>query len=159
MKRIILMLVLLFSYSAAFAQTESFREFSGKYSGRDGYTMIEMSGEMFKAMGNNLSVQQVGENGEAADLSRVVSQMKNMVIIVSEDRSETFGQDVTEMVNSGKYKLLATINEGTQTSRFYSISKGGKTVEFLMTVFGGDDNVIMSITGDNLDVSQITRMK
>jgi len=152
MKRIILALALLLMPLALSAQTKSFREFSGKYSGRDGYTIIEMSGEMFKAIGNNVTVK-----SDDTDMSSLVKQIKNMVIIISDNSSPKFREDVKDMIKSGGYTSMAAISEVEQTSKFYVIQKNGKTSEFLMTVLGEGDNVIMSITGDNLDVSQITQ--
>lgn len=152
MKKIILTLALLMMPLALSAQTKSFRELSGKYSGRDGYTVIEMSGEMFKAIGNNVTVK-----SDDTDMSSLVKQIKNMIIMISENPSSGFAEDVQNMIKSGGYTSMAVISEGEQTSRFYVIQKNGKTSEFLMTVLGDGDNVIMSITGDNLDVSQITQ--
>ncbi len=152
MKRIIIAITLLMVPLALSAQTKSFREFSGKYSGRDGYTMIEMSGEMFKTIGGNVTVK-----SDDTDISSLLKQIKNMVIIISENPSSGFAEDVQSMIKSGGYTSMAVISEGEQTSKFYVIQKNGKTSEFLMTVLGAGDNVIMSITGENLDVSQITQ--
>lgn len=152
-KKIILIITLLFVSLGLPAQTKSFRDFYDKYSGRDGYTTIQMSGEMFKAIGSNVKI-----NTDAMDVSSMINQIKNMMIIITDRCDEQFAKDVQKMVRSGNYVAMTTVKDGSQTSQFFTVKKDGKTTEFLMTVLGEGDNVIMSIVGENLDVSQISKL-
>lgn len=153
-KKIIILSVLLILPVVLSAQTKGFREFYDKYAGKKGYTAIEMSGAMFGLMGDKINVK-----GDDKEVSNLMNQISNLVIIVSEDSDPDFVADVDNMVKNGDYVVMTTIRDGEQTIQFLTSNKKGKTAEFLMTVIGGDgDNVVMNIVGEDLDVSQVTRL-
>lgn len=133
------------------AQSRSFRELYGKYSGRDGYTTIEISGEMMNAIGSNVTV-----SGSKKNVSSLMSKMKNMMIVITSEGTASFAEDVENMIKTGGYTSMTDVNDGRQSSRFYVVRKNDKITEFLMTVMGEGDNVLICIVGDNLDIAQVT---
>lgn len=134
------------------AQTKSFRAFYEKYSVLEGYTTIDISGAMLNAIGAG-----EGSDSDTGDIGPLMDNIKGMMIVITESATPEFAEDVRRVVHDGKYVPMTTVNDGSRTSQFYSVQKNGKISEFLMTVLGEGDNVVMSISGSGLDVSQVTQ--
>lgn len=153
MKKIAFIIALLLLASGALrAQTKEFMRFYEKYSGLNGYTTIEISGAMLKAMGGNVTVSSDADGG-----AELMNRMDRMLLVITDTADEGFESDIRRMIEDGGYVRMTAVNDAGVMSRFYFIQTNGRRSEFLMTVTGGGDNVIMSITGDDLDVSQMTR--
>lgn len=136
---------------AAHGQSPSFYHFYDKYAGVDGYTTVEMSGAMFNSM--NSSSKKGGN-----DSSDMLKSIKNMIIVVSENPSAEFRNDIRKLTRSGDYEAMTVIRDGSDVVEFYVVQKDGKPGEFLMVVMESRDCVVMSITGDNLNISGISQM-
>lgn len=150
-KAIFIFLTILLLPATLSAQSRSFRALYDKYAGRDGYVTVEMSGSMFNVM-NGL----VKDNDE--DAADFMSKIDNLILIVADTDDPTFGRDVEAMIGNG-YVSMTTIRDGEDTVQLYMIpQEGGKASEFMMTVISDDEYVVMSITGDGLDIDEVSRI-
>lgn len=147
MKKYILLFLLLSISLGAGAQSRSFRALSDKYSGKDGFTVVEMSGDMLKAINSS------GKKSSSGNIP--LNNISNMVIIVSEKNTSAFFDDVNAMLAKGGYSELSAVNSGGSSVSFYAMKSGGEITEILMLVCDGNDNVIMSVTGKGLSIDQI----
>lgn len=136
---IAILLLPLFSY----AQSPRFTELYDKYTGRDGFTTIDMSGEMFRAVtsGNTRSV-------EEGDVERII-------IIVAETDHDAFRRDVEQMFAAGEYERVSTVRNGGQKVEFYLMKGDGNYCEFLMNIAGPTEHVIMLVTGKGLTINSV----
>lgn len=135
----------------AAAQSPGFSDFYQKYAGLSGYTTVEMSGAMFNAINASSSDSSKGE-------SALSDQIDNMVIIVSEEYSAEFLKDVRDMLEKGKYTRFTSVRDGSNLVEFYVLQKNNKAHEFLMFVDDGSSSVVMTITGEDLNVQKISQM-
>lgn len=158
MKKIILLLLAAMLPLGAGAQKMSFREFAEKYSGRAGYTRIEVTQAMLNLMGAGQKDDK--QEGMLAGIKGVT----RICIITADKASDTFVGDMMGVVAEGSgYRLLTTITEGKQAALFYYKEIADKEKqddpprisEFIMILHGDGDNLIMSIHGD-FSIKQIS---
>jgi hypothetical protein len=111
--------------------TTPFEMLQKKYSDRDGYTVIEISGSLL-GLGDN----------EAEGV-------KDIRIITAEEQSDTFTRDMKSMVTPD-HKVLTSVSAKDQTTLFYFIKarNSDRIRELVMILYGEDDNMIMVIRGD-----------
>lgn len=133
------LLLPLFSY----AQSPGFMILYDKYTGRDGFTTIDMSGEMFRAVtsGNTRTI----EDGE----------VERIIIIVAETDQDAFRSDVEQMFAAGEYDRVSTVRNGGQKVEFYLMKGDGNYREFLMNITGSTEHVIMLVTGNGLTINSV----
>lgn len=150
------MVVLSLAPLFAWAQTAKFYDFYDKYAGRDGYTTVEISGAMLKVM-NASSDDNKTVKKDAGDKS-AMDNIKNLIIIISEDRNAGFMGDVRKLTRGNEYTPLTVIRDGGDTVELLVRQKGDAAVELLMIVTDMESTVVMSITGDNLNIDKISQM-
>lgn len=159
MRKILLLFAALLPILAC-GQQRGFTAFYNQYSGREGFTTVEITGDMIRMMGN-----MIVEKGSDADLSRMLNGIKSIKIVVSEHFNEVFIADMNKIVVNSPYKLMTSIVQGAQTTKFYFIElvgakkQSGETLasEFLMLSQGGEDNVLINIVGE-LDIKKISKL-
>ncbi len=150
-KVIVISFMMLLLPAWASAQSGSFRDLYNKYAGAEGYVTVEMSGSMFNVI--NGAAEE--NNGTRAEF---MNKIDNLVIIVADAPDPVFGRDVEAMVGLGGYKPMTTIRDGGDKVDFYMIRHGDTTSEFMMTVAGESEFVVMSITGKGLTVDEISQI-
>ena len=154
MKRIIITIIIALSAPLLLnGQTASFKKFYTNYSGRDGYTSIEMSGEMFKSM--NIKVEK-GDNTQA----NFLKQIDKLSIVVTNEQADNqlFRNDIKKMIANGQYKVMTNINDSGNELRIYVCSTNGKNSEFVVTALSEDESFVISIVGNDLNMQQIQQM-
>ena len=109
-----------------------------------------MSGAMFKAMNASSKKESSG--------SSALSDIKNMVIVISERPGKAFKDDIKKLTRSGEYQSMSVIRDGKDVVEFYVVTQNDKVKEFLMIVMDSSDCVVMAITGDDLSVKGISQI-
>ncbi len=141
MKKLILAVMILIPMGLA-AQSKSFNDLYTKYEGVEGFTCMNLSGDMLKS-----SMEMGGE--EAAESLKDIS---SMTMIVTENASEEFCKEVKDMLAEGEYKSLLSLDSDGDKVEFY-LAKGdaekedGEEKEMLLIVSSDGDYVIISMTG------------
>ncbi len=143
MKRIIIIQFALSLTLISFAQSDPVSDFFNKYAGTEGYTTVNVTGDLFKMLSGVES-----ENGEIEELSAMLKEVK---ILTLEDKSKgpdlDFYKNVYLKLDRSLYKELLTVQESNQHVNMLAKEENGIITEFILVV-GGDDNVLISIKGN-----------
>ncbi|MBQ9201215.1 MAG: DUF4252 domain-containing protein [Bacteroidales bacterium] len=131
------------------AQQKSFMHLFEHYSGKDGFTTVDITQGMLRMM---LSFAEDDE-----ELSGMIGNISGIRIVVCHLYDEDFVEDMNKMIDRAPYQLISTINESGQQTKFFNIEKNKKTTEFLMVSYGRSENLVVNITG-NIDVNKISRL-
>lgn len=128
-----------------------------KYSGKDGFTTVNISGKLL-----GMAAQFDQNDKESKDL---LSSLSGIRILSVDDESLNKSLNFYDELNKdhffdkikGEYELLMDIKEKDQVVKFYVKENKEKRIARLLMVVGGDDNAIISITG-NLDMNEIAKI-
>ncbi len=152
MKRfLILTLSILALPMLAGAQSKAIKDLAAKYSDRDGFTTVSLTGEMAKMLsGSNKGMDMLGQ----MDISNVMSDISSIIMITAENPTAEFREDVRKAVAEGNYSTIMSVSDGGQSIKFLlskdqTTGKGGsKENEFVMVILGGGDSgLLISIVG------------
>lgn len=151
MKKTIIIILLLFSPYLLVAQQAAFDSLFQKYSGKKGYTTMEMTGELIQmAFGKS-----AGDDGEFTGIERIW-------IVMSNEASEEFTSDVKKLTSQNNLKSITSISRDKEEVKMFQVNttsqKGGTTKsEFIMTVTGDSTNIAIRITG-SFDINKIPQL-
>jgi hypothetical protein len=115
-----------------------------KYSGHEGYTSIFISEYMFTLFSNI--------NEADKEFQEVVKGLSGIKILATENPAVGI-----ENLPTKDYKELMVIREKDQNLTFLIKDVKGKIVELLLIV-GGDDNVLISIQGNDINLKNISNL-
>lgn len=155
MKNIILVAILLISSLAMAQQTHSNRLFD-KYSGQEGYTSIYITHYMFELFAK---IANEAEEKEFQDITTNLTSIKILTIdsALNAQNDHTFDEEISSQLPKDIYKELMVIKDGKQTVKFLINEKNDKISEFLMTVYGEGDPVLIFLEGD-IDLKQVSKL-
>ena len=130
----------------SYGQTDGFMKLYEKYSGREGYTTVEMAGEMFRAI-NDADGTDSGAPG--------LNNVNRMIIIVAETGNKAFAEEVKAVLQSGEYATVSAVHDGSQSVEFFTSGRRrGHTTEVVMNVYDGTEHIVMLLDGYDLNISQ-----
>lgn len=147
MKRLILLAALLIPTLLS-AQNAAVEKLFQKYQGKEGVTTVMIGPELFQVI-KSMEIKDI----EAHDLP--MDKLKSVKILTIEDEDQwqgvNFYNEIEKDLDMSDYAEVMTVNDGGETVRMWMKNEGKQIREFLLIV-GGDDNVLIYITGDfNLD--------
>jgi hypothetical protein len=132
-----------------------------KYAGKDGFTSINVSPEMFNMM-SGFSMNDSSQKAIAAQ--NAIKQIKSLKMLVYEPKDSTKALDfyrvIQRMVPTTGFKDLMSINsEGSNLKFLARQDPNGKIRELLMIVKGNHETMIMSLTGliDMKTIAEISK--
>jgi hypothetical protein len=150
MKIFKILLISLISFSA-FGQKSPVDAIFDKYSEIEGFTTVYISKSMFSLFANSES-----KNSQDA-FARIISGLESIRILSVEDSilntKINLYKELSKELPMEKYEPLMVIKEKNQDTRMLIRKSNGIILEFLM-IGGGEDNFLISITG-NLDLESI----
>ena len=115
-----------------------------KYSERDGFTVVSISGKMF----NMFSEMEGSKN----DGEKVISNLKSIRILSVEDSTLNvninFYKELEKKLEFSAYEELMVVKEGRNTTKFLTIQKGDIIKELLVITGGPSGNSLISIRGE-----------
>ncbi len=133
------------------AQTNPIDAMFDKYSERDGFTVVSISGRMLSMFSDS--------DTDAAD--NVLSKLKSVRILSVEDsllnKDLNFYSELTRKLDISFYEELMLIKEGPNITRFLIQQKGKVITELLVITGGPAGNSLISIRGE-LDLKNITNL-
>ncbi len=132
-----------------------------KYAGKDGFTSINVSPELFNMMsGFNMH----DSSRKAIAAQNAIKQIKSLKMLVYEPKDSikalNFYHVIQRMVPTTGFKDLMSIKSDGSNLKFLARQdKNGKIKELLMIVNGSHETMIMSITGliDMKTISEISK--
>lgn len=143
----------------SFSQTSSIDKLYEKYAGKDNFTSINISAEMFKLAAG---LSQNLENEDAKELNDLVNQINGMKILIFQDSPGqtkiNFMDELNKSVNFKDFAELMSVQEKNGVVRFLTKKgDGGKISEMLMIAEDGSEVVVMSFTG-SIELETIGKM-
>lgn len=135
------------------AQESPLNEFFDTYSGKEGYTSITISNFMFQLFSKVAS-----ENDK--EFSEVTSKLESIKLLTIDSVENTkvkFYEELVKHLPGELYKELMVIKDGNETVRFLIRESKDKISEFVMTVDGAGEAVVIFLEGD-IDLNQISKL-
>lgn len=122
-----------------------------KYSGKDGFTTVNIGPEMFQLLAS-CNIDFEGDTTlEYQEVQKALEQLNGLRILTCEDAGSDlclrFKKDINKNM-PGDYQTLMTVKDGDSDIQFLANQKkDGSVTEFLMLVIDSEDVVLMSFTG------------
>ncbi|MBU2650081.1 MAG: DUF4252 domain-containing protein [Bacteroidetes bacterium] len=160
MKRILIFLTIaLFATPViTWAQSSPTDAMFKEYSGKEGYTTVHISKELFSMM-SQMNVET--DDPEAKEMIDAMSKL-DFIRILMADKSDVkdfdkFKARIQDFDLDG-YKELMLVKEGSETVRFMVKEKGDKTFgEMLMLIDSNEETGFISIVG-SIDINTISKL-
>ena len=135
------------------AQTNPIDAMFEKYSEREGFTVVSISGRMLSMFADPDSETDAADN--------LLSSLKSVKILTVEDsllnKNLNFYSELTRKLDISAYEELMLIKEGPDITRFLIQQKGKVITELLVITGGPGGNSLISIRGE-LDLKNITNL-
>ena len=151
MKKLILITAVFCLASVLNGQTNPVEEMFDKYSEKEGFTSVYISGRMFNLFSDKSSEAE----------SNVMRRLKGIRILTVEDPllngSINFYTELSRKLDKSAYEELMVVKEKNEVTRFLIRQKGDIITELLVVSGGTEGNVLISITGD-LDLKAISEL-
>ncbi len=134
------------------AQTNAVDEFFDKYSEKDGFTLVTISGKLL-GLFSGKEVQ--------SEKSELISKLSSIRILSSNDSlmnlNLNFYKELTGRLNMSVYEELMAVKEGKDETRFLVRQKGDRISELLVISGGPGSNTLISIRGD-IDLKSLAQL-
>jgi len=142
MKKLLLFTILTITFPFVYGQ-RSIDMLFDKYSGKDGFTTVTISGNLLK-------LARCFDSDDDHDSSSMPAGITGIRILSQEDKSikvENFYDMVIKDLDLNRYEEFMRVKESDQDLRILVRPDGNKFKEFLL-IAGGDDNALIQIKGD-----------
>jgi len=144
MKRIYLIILTVALPAFLGAQNSAVDKLFNKYKGKDGITTVQISPELFQVV-KAMEIEDI-ENHEIP-----FDKIGSVKILTIEDEDKwqnvNFYDEIANDLDVSNFAEVLTVNDGDESVRMWMKADKSKVSEFLLIV-GGDDNVLIYITGD-----------
>ncbi len=150
MKNTTLALLLIMLSGMLHAQNTPVDKLFEKYSGKDGYTVINISSQMF-----GLFAAMSGDDKGSQDAMKGITGIR---ILAEEKKAATpeFASDIKNL-QTKEYIEMMSIKEKNQDIKFL-LRLNGKVVSELLMLIAGEENVLICIQGDNINLNTISNL-
>ena len=144
MKRALFLLAAVLTSGFIFAQNTAIDNLFDRYQGKDGVTTVMIGPELFQVI-KSMDIEEI----EGHDLP--MDKVTSVKILTIEDEEQwegvNFYKEIENDLDVSNYAEVMTVNDGGETVKMWMKNEGKQIREFLLIV-GGDDNVLIYITGD-----------
>jgi len=142
MKKLLLFIVILLTINTLSAQ-KSIDALFEKYSGREGFVCVTISGNILKMFTNEDSRDKNEDDILPANLTEIrILAPENKDVVV-----ENFYDLVIKGIRIGDYEEFMSVEKSNQDLKMYVRAEGNKFREFLL-IAGGEDNAVIQIKGE-----------
>jgi len=146
MKRIILGMIALCCLGTSYAQKDVISTIFDKYAGKEGFTTINVTGDMLKLF------TQAEEQRRDTLITSKLSEVK--ILALDKDCGQSAVLDLkTELldkIDKSVYKEMISIRESNENITILMKEFNGRIAELLVIVDGLDDKVLIQVKGDIL---------
>lgn len=144
MKRVALLILAVIFPAFMMAQNSAVDKLFAKYQGKKGITTVSISPELFK-MVNAMGIEEI------EDQDFPIDKIASVKILTIEDEEGyegvNFYEEIKKDLNVDDFQEVMTVNDGGEVVRMWMKVDKSTVSEFLLIV-GGDDNVLIYITGN-----------
>lgn len=152
MKKTVSIIAVLLTCMALHAQTNPIDQLFDKYSDKEGFTSVYISGKMFGLFAG----ADTGEVNPGRFLSRIKS-----IRILTEDSicvdKVNFYTELAKKVDFSAYEELMVVRDPKEITKFLVRQKGNTISELLVITGGPGKNTLISIRGD-IDLKSLSSM-
>jgi len=145
------MTMIMFSFMV-FGQNPAIDQLFAKYSDKDGFTAVSISKGMFNLFAS--------ENENKDEFAAAVKGLESIRILSPDATikkgSLNFYSEICKSLPIAQYEELMSVKEKDQVFKMLIRRKGNVITEFLM-IGGGNDNVLICITG-NINLKSISKL-
>jgi hypothetical protein len=153
MKKLLLSVAFLGLALSIQAQTNPIDAMFDKYSEKEGFTVVSISGKMLGMFANNKDADKEAGN--------VMNSLKSIKILSVEDstlnKDLNFYTELNKKIDFTVYEELMLVKEGPDITRFLVRQAGNIITELLVVTGGPGGNSLISIKGD-LDMKTISNL-
>lgn len=144
MKKTMIVLAMLAMTGMMFAQSDPTSGLFDKYSGKEGFIAITLTGDMLK-----MAAEMQEYKKDTALLSEL-SELKILVYESDDDNADVnLYSEVYQLIDKSVFKELMTVKEEGTDVTMLARENNGVISEFILLV-GGDDNVVIHARGNIL---------
>ena len=144
MKRVFFIVLAIAFPAFLMAQNSAVEKLFNKYKGKEGVTTVQISPELFQIV-KALEIEEIDEHDIPFD------KIASVKILTIEDEEGwdgvNFYKEIQQELDVSDFAEVLTVDDGGETVRIWMKVENAKVSEFLLIV-GGDDNVLIYITGD-----------
>jgi len=144
MKKSLLLFTLIFISIVVQGQSNPIDEIFNKYSEKEGFTVITISGRMFSMLAKL--------DTENKDNDNLMQRLKSIRILSVEDSllnlKLNFYTEIAGKIDMSAYEELMAVREGRDITKFLISQKGSVITELLVITGGPGGNSLISIKGD-----------
>ena len=152
MKKILVALALIMSSFLVNAQNSAIDQLFTKYADKDGFTTVSISKAMFNLFAS--------ENESKDEFNKAVKGLESIRILAPDSTMKkaklNFYNEISKSLPLSQYQELMSVKEKDQVFKMLIRKKGDVITEFLM-IGGGNENVLICITG-NIDLKTISKL-
>jgi Domain of unknown function (DUF4252) len=144
MKRVVLIILAVAFPAFMMAQNSAVDKLFAKYQGKQGVTTVSVSPELFQMI-NAMGIEEIEE--QDFPLEKVASVK---ILTIEDDEGwegVNFYKEIEKDLDVSEFAEVLTVNDGGEMVRMWMKADREVVSEFLLIV-GGDDNVLIYITGD-----------
>ncbi|MBE9510861.1 MAG: DUF4252 domain-containing protein [Bacteroidetes bacterium] len=154
MKKLSLIILVFVFPLFVFSQHQSVNKLFEKYAGKEGFTTVYISKNLFRMVGEM--------NLDDPDVDELVDKLETIKILASDSEfinknNLNFYDEIMGSLPIDEYDELLVVKEKDQDVKFLSKEKNGIITELLLIVGGTDSNALISITG-NIDLKHISKL-
>ena len=155
MKKLIFFITALLMSAIINAQTNPIDDIFEKYSEREGFTSVYISGRMLGML--------VGMETKEGNPDNILRRIKSIRILTADDSvvipKVNLYAELSRKLDLSVYEELMVIKEGPEVTKFMILEKDNLISELLVISGGDDGNALISIRGDlNLkELSQLSK--
>jgi hypothetical protein len=153
MKKIIFTAVFISLAFLVQAQSNPVDDLFNKYSEKEGFTLVTISGKMFNMF--------AGQEAETSAEGKVISRLSSIRILSVEDSllntGINFYTELSKKIDFSVFEELMVVKEGQDITKFLVRQKGDIITELLVITGGPGGNSLISIQGD-LDMKSLSNI-
>jgi hypothetical protein len=152
MKKLLIFIKVLCFAMVLNGQTNALDDFFSKYSEREGFTAVTISGKLLGLL---------SDKNVKADENDIINRLTSIRILSVEDsvlsQSFNFYKELKNKIDLSVYEELMDVRDGSETSKFLIRQKGEIISELLMISGGPGNNTVICIKG-NLDLKSLSEL-
>lgn len=155
MKKAIFIIAILLISTVIKAQTNAIDNMFEKYSEKEGFTSVYISGRMLSML--------AGMEAKDGNPDNILRRIKSIRILTENDSLAipkiNLYAELSKKLDMSVYEELMVVREGSDVTKFLILEKGNIISELLVITGGEGGNVLISIRGDlNLkELSQLSK--
>jgi hypothetical protein len=159
MKKLTFLVTLIFLLAGftMVAQDSPTKKLYDKYGGKDGYTTVTISQELF-----GMFAEIDSDDPDAQEMKEMMSQLEGIQILMYEAEDEgdaelqKFKSEI-EKVKAENYTELMVVKESNEEVKFLALKKGEKIGELLLLINSGKEAGFVSIVG-LIDMNTVAKL-